>query len=435
MKHDIQVLVTRTRWVFLAVAAMAGIAVLALHGPFNDLLAGLGVSHAVGDTLGALLVLAAVFAGQIAVSKAMFKDPVVGFPAALNETEFRHETLGKASREVAEELKHVPGYNDVVRGQLGLVIEDTEKAAFQITDRLNAIDSTMSRLSQLVLTSSNTVAELAAASTQRISGNQKLIETMGSYIQERVDTTRLDQERVALVVKEARSLDSLVQLIKNISGQTNLLALNAAIEAARAGDAGRGFAVVADHVRKLSTETATAVNEISQGIAKVAGSIESQFTEKIARTNIAQERATLEQFAAQLEGMGQSYGELVASQRQMMQTIADDSQELARMFIEAVASVQFQDVTRQQLDHVVQALTRLDGHSRLLAERLNQYEDAASDFEPLTSHLDQLYDGYVMESQRQAHKSAASAPVPARSAAGPATGAAAAIAGPKVELF
>ncbi|MBI3376559.1 MAG: chemotaxis protein [Betaproteobacteria bacterium] len=428
MKHDIQVLVSRTRWVFLAVAAVAGIAVFALHGPYNDLMAGLGVRHTVGDGLGALLIMAAVFAGQIAVSKTMFKDPLVGFPAALNESEFRHETLGKASREVARELRQVPGYNDVVRGQLSLVIEDTEKAAFQITDRLNTIDSTMTRLSQLVLMSSNTVAELAAASTQRISVNQKLIETMGSYIQQRVDTTRLDQERVALVVKEAHSLDSLVQLIKHISGQTNLLALNAAIEAARAGDAGRGFAVVADQVRKLSTETATAVNEISQGIAKVADSIESQFTEKIARTNIAQERATLEQFAAQLEAMGQSYGELVANQRRMMQTIADDSQELARMFIEALASVQFQDVTRQQLDHVVQALTRLDEHSRLLAERLSQYEDAASGFEPMTSHLDQLYGGYVMESQRQVHKSAAT---PARRG----IAAAANATGPKVELF
>ncbi|MDK9726508.1 MAG: methyl-accepting chemotaxis protein [Sterolibacteriaceae bacterium MAG5] len=422
---DFALLARRATLVFLVVGLAAGTIVYFFNDYFHTyFLPKLGLSSPMGDAVGTVLIVAAAYIGQRIVSLAFYKDSMLGLSRREEEDSLRATTFVDAAEQVAGELKHVPSYNNVVRKQLETVVTETEKAAFDISSQLQTIDEVVSHLSNFVNTSSAQSNELLAESEARIEKNRALLTTLDQYIQQRMSAVEEDQQRVAQVVNEAKSLGTLVQLIKSISSQTNLLALNAAIEAARAGEAGRGFAVVADEVRKLSAATDQAVTQINQGIQRVAGSIETQFQDKLDVTSIEAERSALQSFATQLEELGTSYQEVTRHEAEVMATVGDSSRRLGDMFMNALASVQFQDVTRQQIEQVIDALNRLDHQAQLLATRLEDFENPEFAMQPLSEHLDQIYSNYVMDSQRDTHHQATGT-----RAAGTASS------GPKVELF
>ena len=141
-------------------------------------------------------------------------------------------------------------------------------------------------------------------------------------------------------------------------------------------------------------------------VVAVAKAIEEQFVDKLSRSKASEEQAILKDFAGQLGDLEQRYMELVNGQGAMLGVINGNSQKLADMFVEALASVQFQDVVRQQIDHVNHAVARLDTRNEQLAAALRTPEHAQFP-EPIAKQLEEMFDGYVMAQQRQAHQRAA----------------------------
>jgi methyl-accepting chemotaxis protein len=136
------------------------------------------------------------------------------------------------------------------------------------------------------------VSEVAAAAEQSATAMREAAHTAAGLIRAinqvhgeaettaNVATRAAAQAAEAVTVSEtlsghAQSIESILDIIRNIAGQTNLLALNATIEAARAGDAGRGFAVVAQEVKSLASQTAQATDEIAAKISAIQAATRS----------------------------------------------------------------------------------------------------------------------------------------------------------------
>ncbi|AQR75847.1 chemotaxis protein [Sphingomonas sp. LM7] len=171
------------------------------------------------------------------------------------------------------------------RDSIGLTVENASREGDQL--RIQAVHTSASARGML-----GKASEVAAAAEQSAVAMREAAQTAAGLIRA-IEDARTEVEAAAdiatrassqagaavgmseMLSDHAKSIESILGLIRDIAGQTNLLALNATIEAARAGDAGRGFAVVAQEVKSLANQTARATDDIAAKIASIQSATRS----------------------------------------------------------------------------------------------------------------------------------------------------------------
>ncbi|WP_228552541.1 methyl-accepting chemotaxis protein, partial [Paenibacillus polymyxa] len=90
-----------------------------------------------------------------------------------------------------------------------------------------------------------------------------------------------------------------------------LLSLNASIEAARAGEAGKGFAVVANEVKKLASQSESAVKKIYTAVEGI-----TQAMDKV-KTSVAQSQELFREQEKATSSTGESFREISGKVQQI----------------------------------------------------------------------------------------------------------------------
>jgi len=348
----------------------------------------------------------------------------------------------RAADVIAQDIGTLRQAFGILEAQVKATIKTSEDAVMSMMERMQRVHHTViqlhERVDQAVGRSHSLSAETLSRAGQHTAAVSALAEHQKAFEQGRDESVL----RVRAVADQVRALTPLAELISNISRQTNLLAINASIEAARAGQEGAGFKVVAAEVRNLSTQTAEAAQKITEGIAHAAEQIDLQSSARSAGSDRGASSSTAEQLdeiASHIETMSRTLGDVVPYLGDLSSSMDSTIRVMTQDVIDTLGDMQFQDINRQLLEQINNALASLSEHFAQV------YQLIDGDAPPPPMLLEELLarwtDNYVMHAQRVAHALGTSRAEPRDPAAAPEVDGPqpalqlAPAQGPRIELF
>jgi|GEM_PF-6416063 len=298
-------------------------------------------------------------------------------------------------------FQHNEEMDALIRQNLQNVIGDTEKASLDIVGRLGQVNYSMKELDQTIISMQQNSEQLAAKSKSSSQENEKTVEYLQQYIEERLSTVDQDHKITRKLSEQMHRMSKLVVMLKGISKKTNMLALNAAIEAAKAGESGRGFAVVAEEVRNLSTQSDDSTKKIEEAINAMVNTIEKEFAIRYTDEKNRKEVNLLEQLKQQLTGIMDSYLRLVTLNKNTIQEINHFSQNATNQVVEAIAGSQFQDIIQQQIETILRSMDLFNEYLQECRQQIETPDLLLA--EPLQFDFEAIRKLYVMQKQRMVH--------------------------------
>jgi methyl-accepting chemotaxis protein len=270
---------------------------------------------------------------------------------------------------MGNELKDSRPYIDVMHEQIGDSLTESEREVMQVIEQISYLNERSNRQRERIAQSIQSGKALTESTQLRSENNKQIVAALEMQMQEQTRELRSDFEHVKSMAAEVRALTPLIKIITSIAQQTSLLALNAEIEAARAGNAGRGFAVVAFEVRKLSVSSTKAAADIAAKINATCERVDREMAEAQVSLNRHETSEAMSHLIADLTGMQMEFNKNGQLLLEVITEVDENYAENVQRLSEALGHIQFQDVMRQRMQHVQEALTEMRDHMQNMSER------------------------------------------------------------------
>jgi methyl-accepting chemotaxis protein len=245
----------------------------------------------------------------------------------------------------------------VLNGQLHSVMDQTEAAAIDIGGRFQDIALKAGHQAEMASSTMGGQGDEDESIEGLLGRTSENLASMVSVVNDATESSFKAVSEMDDVSVKVQGIKEILEDIDFIASQTNLLALNASVEAARAGDAGRGFSVVAEEVSKLSDRSNLASSKIRSMIKNIEVQVEDA-SDRL-RERAEQDVASSKQAG---EGVEQLLSSIMGAHEQIkgsVEELAVGSLDIANDISSIVTILQFQDATRQKIEHVIEPLTEL----------------------------------------------------------------------------
>jgi len=301
------------------------------------------------------------------------------------------------------DIKDCKPYIDVMHEQIGGSLTESEREIRALIEQLNLLSAQSNQQMERITNSVQGGKALTEVTRRQVERNNELISKLEAKLGEQACEMHGNYEQIRLLAEDVMALMPIIQIISSIAKQTSLLALNAGIEAARAGNAGRGFSVVANEVRALSMRSTSAAAEIAGKLNATASKVASKMVEAQKALEGKHGLNELQELIHDLTEMQKNFSHSSQLQLEVISDVEAGHQASVAYLIEAMGHIQFQDVMRQRMEHVQEALMGMRNHLLRLTEAQDRHGwDGIFDttFKTLLeSHLD----NYRMASQTATH--------------------------------
>ena len=292
----------------------------------------------------------------------------LGIVGKLSERELAHVEVRRVA--MSGELKDSKPYIDVMHSQIGDSLAESEHEVIEVIEQIGLLNAKANEQRKHIAESIRSGKELTETTHLRVENNKQIIAAIDMQLEAQTDDFRSNFERIQGLSREVSALTPLIKVITSIAQQTNLLALNAEIEAARAGNAGRGFAVVAYEVRKLAVLSTKAASDISQKINSTCRKVDEEMASAGESLKQHEASSAMTHLVTDLGEMQVEFAHNSQLLLDVIHEVDENYEESVDRLTQALGHIQFQDVMRQRMEHVQEALVEMRDHLQSLSGNL-----------------------------------------------------------------
>jgi len=348
--------------------------------------------------------------------------------ASVEEVAHNMEVLSASTEETSASVSQMTS-------SIGHIAINTNTLTEQTHQTISSLENTVHSLG-MVGESTERSKQLSQETIQTALNGQEAVEHVINSMETIQQTITSAVDTITRFEQRSRDIDTILDVIRDITDQTSLLALNASIIAAQAGVHGRGFAVVADEIRNLASGVGTSTKDIAaivqtlqQDTSCVVQTIHEgadNVNQGMERTQQAREAlqkiiASARQSSSVVTEIADTLHELMTTSRNVVvsmekvNTMTDDITAATREqkasteqinsashHITEMAS-QIQQATTEQLTGVRQLLGTTDYVMKIIDENLESSRQIASTTKELSSQADILLhsvDRFKLRSER-----------------------------------